>query len=53
MVPNLLKKIDPIFFKKSKDCKNWYEFKKIIENFLEENGVKEDLDIDVVGIHNE
>lgn len=51
LIPELLFKIDPTYFHKAKDLKNWYDFKKLIEQFLEKNGIDEEIDIDVIGIH--
>lgn len=51
LIPKLLAKIDPIYFKEQKGKETWYDYKSQIEAFLAENGIDEEIDIDVVGIH--
>lgn len=51
LIPTLLNKIDPIFFKTPEGQGDWYQFKKQIESFLTQNGIDENIDIDVTGIH--
>lgn len=49
-IPKLLVKIDPVFFKEQKGKDNWYNYKGQVEAFLAENGIDEEIDIDVQGI---
>lgn len=51
IIPTLLAKIDPVYFKISKSNENWYEYKSLVESFLSQSGIDEEIDIDVNGIH--
>lgn len=51
IIPILLAKIDPVYFKISKSNENWYEYKSLVESFLSQSGIDEEIDIDVNGIH--
>lgn len=47
----MLAKIDSAFFVFTDDPKDWDVIKNKIEEFLKLNGINEELDIDVEGIH--
>lgn len=51
LIPTLLNKIDPFFFKAAENEGDWYQYKRQIESFLTQNGIDENIDIDVTGIH--
>ena len=50
-MPVILQKIDPVYFEHISDDHNWFQYKKVIEEFLQQNGIDEEIDIDVPGIH--